>query len=249
MRKRQLPEEFRPLALVVDLANLVSHDEIRAFRSADQRLLQAQTAMYRLKPSRGYRAEPAFRTSREDLTKAAQEIKQILENFLARVQRAAPTEALALLQNKMNWPSAISLDSTMSDHTAFSVLAAIREALVAVVLGLAVDGSYTHLPEVCYSPTASLYKRNGVIRIGVVPISHWLLSMLDGLETSRLRICEVCGKLFVGLRRDQLGCTRKCGDAEYMRRYRQAKYRTGNSSTASARKSASRRLAALKKPC
>jgi len=54
------------------------------------------------------------------------------------------------------------------------------------------------------------------------------------------------GKPFVARRRDQSGCSRKCGDAMYMRRYRRAAYRKGDRPTASARKSAERRLRLVK---
>jgi hypothetical protein len=246
-RERQLPERLRPLALLVDLANLLDHDEIKVFRSADRRLLEAQTEMFRINPIGANPADPALRALREQKIKAGDETRLILDNFAARAQKASNAEALALLQNNMKWAWKVNLNDKSGVFTVFRVVAAIREALEEVVLGLAVGGGNARLPVECYLPPAMLYTRDGLIKIGGAPISHWLLPMLDGLEAARLRLCEVCGKLFVARRRDQLGCSRRCGDAMYMRRYRRAEDRNGAKRTPSARNSAERRMGLLKK--
>lgn len=246
-RERQLPERLRPLALLVDLANLLDHNEIKAFRDTDRRLLEAQTGMSRINPIGANSADPAFRAFREETLKAANDAGLILDKFAARAQKASHAEAFALLQNKMKWAWKVDLNDKSLVFTVFNAIAAIREALVELVLGLAIEGSNVRLPEECYSPPPLLYKRDGLIKIGMAPISHWLLPMLDGLEAARLGLCEVCGKLFVARRRDQLGCSPRCGDVAYMRRYRRAAYRKDSRQTSSARNSAKRRLSLVKR--
>lgn len=246
-RERQLPERLRPLALVVDLANLLDYDEIKAFRDADRRLLEAQTEMFRIKPVGASPADPAFRALREQTMKAGNEARLILDNFAARAKKQSHAEAFAFLQNNMKWVWKVNLDDKSGVFTLFGVIAAIRKALVEMVLELAVEGGNVRLPQECYSPPPLLYKKDGLIKIGVAPVSHWLLPMLDGLEAARLGLCEVCGKLFVARRRDQLGCSRPCGDVMYMRRYRSAASRGGNRRTANSINSARRRLSSVKR--
>lgn len=246
-RERQLPEHLHPLALVVELANLLNHEEIKAFRDADRRLLEAQTEILRGGSLGINRSVPASGQLREQFRQAGDEAKLLLKSFVARAQKEAHEEAFAFLQNNMKWPLKLNLDDRWSAFPVFRAIAAIREALEDVVMGLLLPSENVRLPKDCYLPPPILYKRDGVIRVGMAPISHWLLPMLDGLDANRLRICEVCWKLFVPRRRDQIGCSRKCGDAMYMRRYRSATYRNGSKKTPSARDSAERRMRALKK--
>ncbi|MGO9057292.1 MAG: hypothetical protein ACLQU2_07890 [Candidatus Binataceae bacterium] len=66
---------------------------------------------------------------------------------------------------------------------------------------------------------------DGQIRLVTQPAWMWLLSMLNPLQPGRLRICVKCARLYVAARRDQLGCSARCGDAIFMRKYRGPNYR------------------------
>jgi hypothetical protein len=246
-RKRQLPEALRPLALLIDLTNLLDHNEIAAFRTAHRQLLETQSGMFRLNPVSANLADPTFQMLRKQNMEAAKEVGRMLDTLVARAQEASHAEALTFLQDKMRWPHKVKLDGNFNPFTIFSVIAAVREALEEVAIGLAQESGSAQLPEECYSPPALLYKKDGVITVATLPLGHWLLPMLDGLEVARLGFCQICGKLFVARRRDQLGCSRKCGDAMYMRRYRRAEYSKSDRPTPNARKSAKRRLSLVKK--
>jgi len=70
--------------------------------------------------------------------------------------------------------------------------------------------------------------RSDVDQFDVMFTSDVLCAYLQ--DAGRLSICDACGKLYVGRRRDQLGCSRRCGDTLYMRRYRNPEYRNRNKS-------------------
>jgi hypothetical protein len=233
--------------LLIDLANLLDHNEGAAFRTAHRQLLETQSGMFRLNPVGANLANPTFQMLRKQNLEAAKELGRMLDTLVARAQEASHAEALTLLQDKMKWPHKMKLDGNFNPFTIFSVIAAIREALQEVAIGLAQECGNAQLPEECYSPPALLCKKDGVITVDTLPIVHWLLPMLEGLEVARLGFCQVCGKLFVARGRDQLGSSRRCGDAMYMRRYRRTEYRKRDRPTPSGRKSAVRRLSLVQK--
>jgi len=104
----------------------------------------------------------------------------------------------------------------------FNTVADVREVLRETAMLPGPDGTYVTLP---VSAPPILGVVHGQIRVVNQPAWMWLLSMLNPLEHGRLRICEKCDRLYVAARRDQLGCSARCGDAIFMRKYRSPNYR------------------------
>jgi len=234
LKKREFPERLRPLADVVELANLTNEEEIEKLRSAQQRLAEAnREAIGRTSRAVSKTAQDNA-SLREQTLKAAKEIKLIGDNFSARM--SGHEKAISTLLDQMR----------IGEHprfhrgnflTLFPTIAAVRRALWTVARELAIEGNFVHLPEICNTPPALVRRVDGRVRVFAVPVSTWLLPMLDGLKFGQLKICEACWKLYVARRRDQLGCSRKCGDTVYMRRYRRPKYRSKNKPGSEWRKS------------
>jgi hypothetical protein len=238
-KKRELPQHLRPLAALVELANLISDEEVEKLRGADRQMLDAQGELIVRHSGALRRSSETTASLKETLMIAASEAQQILENFTDRVK--AHRNALESLLRQMRIGDYLRPDEK-SLGTLFNTVAAVRSALRTVAQNLSVRDDIVRLPEECYIPPAVLRRVDGKIRVTTVPVSQWLLPMIDGLDAARLGICEACSNLYVAKRRDQLGCSRRCGDTVYMRRYRRSGYRNGSKPTKNAARSAARRL-------
>jgi hypothetical protein len=198
------------------------------------------------------RASGAGRTNqtipflKEQLKSSAAEMQVIRQGFSEGVRAPGIKAHLVVLLEQMRLSEHVG-PIEMNPGALFDTLAIVRSVLRTVAENLHVRDDIVRLPAECYSPPAVLRRVDDRIRVAVVPVSHWLLPMIDGLEATRLGICEACHKLYVGRRRDQLGCSRKCGDTVYMRRYRRLDYRNGSKPTASAIRSARRRTSSKRK--
>jgi hypothetical protein len=106
----------------------------------------------------------------------------------------------------------------------FLQLADARDILREVAM-LGRFNAHARLPE---SVPPTLGAINGMIRLVSRPAWMWMLPLLDGLELGRLSRCEYCANLYVSARKDQLGCSKGCGDVLYMRKYRAPDYRNRN---------------------
>lgn len=220
-----LPERLRPLARIVALANLIDREETNRLHGAEQRLMEASGQMIARISPRARRTDQPHEALQEQVKMASEEIRLILENFSARASEHR--DAVATLLEHMRLAGHVRPDE-VNLSTWFETLAAVRSVLWTVAISLNIQDDIVRLPEECNKPPASLQRVDGRIKVTVVPVSYWLLPMLDGLEAGRLKICEACEKLYVTRRRDQLGCSRKCGDTVYMRRYRNPEYRNRN---------------------
>jgi len=162
------------------------------------------------------------------------ELKLIGDNFSARM--SGHGKAISTLLDQMRIGEHPRFDRG-NFLTLFNTIAAVRRALWTVASELNLEGNFVRLPEICNTPPALVRRVEGRVRVFAVPVSNWLLPMLDGLKFGQLKICEACWKLYVAWRRDQLGCSQKCGDTVYMRRYRRPKYRKKNKTGSEWRKS------------
>ena len=223
-QKRQLPEPLRPLAGLVELANLIEEEEENRLRSAHQRLDEATGEILARNSGAVSRTDQTLASLRKQAQTAGEEMRNILENFSARARAPEHDSAIAALRRHMRIAEYVRPDEG-SLSTLFNTVAAVRSALRTVAASLTLQDDIVRLPEACYTPPAILRRVDGRIKVTAVPVIHWLLPMLDGLEAGRLNICDACGKLYVGRRRDQLGCSPRCGDTLYMRRYRNPEYR------------------------
>jgi hypothetical protein len=228
-QKRQLPEPLRPLAALVELANLIEEEGENRLRSAHQRLDAATGEILARNSGAVSRTDQTLASLRKQAQTAGEEMRNILENFSARARAPEHDTAIATLLKHMRIAEYVRPDEG-SLPTLFNTVAAVRIALRTVAASLTLRDDIVRLPEACYTPPAILRRVDDRIKVTAVPVIHWLLPMLDGLEAGRLRICDACGKLCVGRRRDQLGCSRRCGDTLYMRRYRNPDYRNRNKS-------------------
>lgn len=241
-RKRELSERLRPLALLVEMANLEGDEEIKNLRRADQLLLEANGELIHRSSGGFSRTAETVESLRSKMIEAAEETRVILENFEARVEKPRHAVALAALLEHMRLATYARAHLRALMFTLFEVIAAVRNALIEVAINLASPDGQVRLPEECYQPRAVLYRKHNRITAGIVPVGQWLLPILEGLEAGRLKVCGGCKMLYVARRRDQLGCSQRCGDTEYMRRYRRAAYRKGNKRTVNSLGSAGRRL-------
>ena len=226
-QKRQLPESLRPLAGLVELANLIEEEETNRLRSANQWLNEASGEILARNSGAVSRTDQTLASLRKQAQTAGEEIRNILENFSARARAPEHDTAIATLLKHMRLAEYVRPDE-VSLSTLFETVAAVRSALRTVAASLTLQDEIVRLPEACYTPPAILRRVDDRIKVTVVPVIQWLLPMLDGLEAGRMNICDACGKLYVGRRRDQLGCSRRCGDTLYMRRYRNPQYRNRN---------------------
>jgi hypothetical protein len=183
---------------------------------------------------------------RSKTIEAAEETRLILENFEARVEKPEHAVALAALLEHTRLATDARVHLKALIFTLFEVIAAVRGALFEVATNLASPDGQARLPADCYQQRAVLYRKDDRIIAGVVPVGQWLLPILDGLQARGLKVCGGCKMLYVARRRDQLGCSRRCGDTEYMRRYRRAAYRRGDKRTVNSLGSAGRRLNVVK---
>jgi hypothetical protein len=245
-KSRELPQHLRPLEALVELANLLDDEQVGRLQSAKQRVLEASGELV-ARASRGVgRTNRTVASLKEQGKASAAEMQLIFQDFSARTSAPKYQQAIAVLLQQMRMAEYVQL-AEVSPATLFDTVALVRDVLRTVILQLAVRDDIVRLPEECYAPPAILRRVDDRIRVTVVPVSHWLLPMIDGLEAGRLGICEACEILYVARRRDQLGCSRKCGDTVYMRRYRRAGYRNASRPTASAVRSAKRRTNSARK--
>jgi hypothetical protein len=259
-QKRELPEPLRPLAGLVELANLIEDEEENRMRCAEERLdeatgeILARTSGAVSRTERNATSSPrcalasapqTLASLREQAQTADEEMRNILKNFSARARAPEHESAIGTLLRHMRIAEHLRPDEG-SLPTLFATVAAVRSALWTVAASLTLQDDIVRLPEACYTPPAILRRVDDRIKVTTVPVIHWLLPVLDGLEAGRLSICEACGKLYVGRRRDQLGCSRRCGDTLYMRRYRNPEYRNRNKSD-SKRRQIRKALSALKR--
>jgi len=246
-KRRELPQRLLPLAALVELANLLHDEQIERLHRAEQRMMEANGELIaRSTPRTVGRSNQTIQVLKEQRKSSAAEMQRILQEFSDRVRAPAHRRALVALLEQMRIAQYLR-PVEMNPETLFDTVAIVRSALRTIAQNLHVRDDIVRLAEECYSPPAVLRRVDERIRVTVVPVSHWLLPMIDGLEATRLGICEACHMLYVARRRDQLGCSRKCGDTVYMRRYRRAEYRNGSRPTASAIRSARRRTSSKRK--
>jgi hypothetical protein len=205
---RQLPEELRLLAALVELSNLISETEFERFRGAYLKFFQKDDGSQSITQKR----------------RADCEVTSFYEEFSVRCRAPRNRSAVATLLKCMGSVTRSS-DETINPVTLFETIATLRSILRTIALELT-HQSTVRLPS--DTPPVMLGSIEGRIQIIAVPVAYWLLPLLEGIASYRLGICEICQRLYVARRRDQLGCSRKCGDTLYMRRYRNREYRNRN---------------------
>jgi len=205
--KRQLPQELRALAALVELTNLISQAEFERFSGAYLGLFKKE-----------YGARSEKRQRGEELT-------SFLEEFSARCRAPEHLDAMTTLLKCMGL-SRFRPAEVKNPFTLFETIATLRSILRTVAEELNLQPNWVQLPS--DTQPVLLGRVKGRIQVTAVPVAYWILPMLDGIEARRLGICDACQRLYVARRRDQLGCSRKCGDTLYMRRYRNPEYRNRN---------------------
>jgi len=245
-RQRDLPQHLRPLAALVDLANLLHDEQIERLHRAQQRELEANGELIARASSALGRSNLKIPVLKEQVKSSAAELQHILEDFSASVRAPGFKDQMVVLLERMRL-SEYARSIEMNPGSLFHTLAIVRSTLRTVAQNLHLRDDIVRLPKECYSPPAVLRRVDERIKVTVVPVSHWLLPMIDGLEATRLGICDACHMLYVARRRDQLGCSRKCGDTLYMRRYRRSEYRNRSKPTTSAIRSARHRTSSRRK--
>ncbi len=75
-------------------------------------------------------------------------------------------------------------------------------------------------------------------------LTDQFLDSLQGREVRWIRLCEVCGRLFIAIRVDQLGCSKTCRDTARQRRWRNsmAKYKSNRARNRRARQYQQRKV-------
>ncbi len=208
-RPRQLPQRLRSLAALVELTNLISQAEFERFRGAYLRLFEKEYGSRSTRQQRG----------------ADGELTSFMKKFSARCRAPERHAAMTTLLKYIALATYRSPDE-VNPFTLFETIATLRSILRTVAMGLNLQPNSVQLPS--DTPPVVLCSVDGRIQIPAVPVAYWILPMLDGIEARRLGICDACQRLYVARRRDQLGCSRKCGDTLYMRRYRNPEYRRRN---------------------
>lgn len=238
-KTRELPQHLRPLAALIELANLISNEAVEKLRAADRKINDARGELITRRSGVPGTSSETTASLKETLKMAAIGVQQILENFSNQIKGHRDALETLLVQMRIG-------DDRRPDEkslgTLFPTVAAVRSALRTVAGSLRIPDEIVRLPQECYRPPAVLGIVDGKIRVTVEPVSHWLLPLIDGLDAARLGICEACSNLYVARRSDQLGCSRRCGDTLYMRRYRRPGYRNANKPSKNAARSAARRL-------
>jgi hypothetical protein len=201
-RPRQLPQQLRPLAALVELTNLISQAEFERFYGAYLRLFEQQYG------SRSTRQQLSF-----------------MKKFSARCRAPKRRAAMTTLLNHRGQATYRGPDE-LNPVTLFDTIATVRSILRTVAMELNLQPNPVQLPS--DTPPVLLGNVDGRIQVAAVPVAYWILPMLNGIDPRRLGICDACQRLYVARRRDQLGCSRKCGDTLYMRRYRNPEYRNRN---------------------
>jgi hypothetical protein len=207
---RQLPQRLRSLAALVELTNLISQAEFERFRGAYLRLFEKEYGLRSTRQPRG-----------ADLG-----LMSFLKRFSARCRAPERRAAMTTLLKYIALATYRS-PNEVNPFTLFETIATLRCILRRVAVELNLQSNPVQLPS--DTPPVVLGSVDGRIQIAAVPVAYWILPMLDGIEARRLGICDACQRLYVARRRDQLGCSRKCGDTLYMRRYRNPEYRNRNS--------------------
>jgi hypothetical protein len=208
-RPRQLPLELRSLAALVELTNLISQAEFERFYGAYLRLLEQE-----------YGSRPTRRRRGLD-----DELMSFMRKFLARCHAPERRAAMTTLLKYRGLAAYRSLDK-VNPFTLFETIATLRSILRKVAVELNLQSNTVQL--LSDTPPVLLSSVDGRIQITAIPVAYWILPMLDGIGARRLGICDACQRLYVARRRDQLGCSLKCGDTLYMRRYRNPEYRRRN---------------------
>lgn len=208
-RPRQLPQELRSLAALAELTNLISQAEFERFRGAYLRLFEKE---YGSRSTRQWRG-------------ADGELTSFMKKFSARCRAPERHAAMTTLLKYIGLATYRSPDE-VNPFTLFETIATLRSILRRVAVEMNLQPNPVQLSS--DTPPVVLGSVDGRILIAAVPVAYWILPMLDGIEARRLGICDACQRLYVARRRDQLGCSRKCGDTLYMRRYRNPEYRNRN---------------------
>ena len=207
--KRQLPQELRALAALVELTNLISQAEFERFSEAYLGLFEKEYGSRSKRQQRG----------------ADDELTSFMEEFSARCRAPEHLDAMTTLLKCMGWGTFRPAE-VKNSFTLFETIATLRSILRTVAEELNLQPNSVQLPS--DTPPVLLGRVEGRIQVTAVPVAYWILPMLDGIEARRLGICDACQRLYVARRRDQLGCSRQCGDTLYMRRYRNPEYRNRN---------------------
>jgi hypothetical protein len=209
-RKRQLPQELRSLAALAELTNLISQAEFDGFYGAYLRLFEKEYGSRSKRQRRG----------------ADDELTSFMKKFSARCRAPQYRGAMTTLLKYIGSGTFRSPDEVKNPITLFETIATLRSILRKVAEELNLQPNFVQLPS--DTPPVQLGNVKGRIQVTAVPVAFWILPMLDGIDARRLGICDACQRLYVARRRDQLGCSRKCGDTLYMRRYRNPEYRNRN---------------------
>jgi hypothetical protein len=210
--KRQLPQELRALAALAELTNLISQAEFDRFYGAYLGLFVKEYGARSKRQQRG----------------ADDELISFMKKFSARCRAPQYRGAMTTLLKYIGSRTFRSPDEVKNPITLFETIATLRSILRTVAMELNLQPNSVQLPG--DTPPVRLGRVEGRIKVTAVPVAYWILPMLDGIEARRLGICDACQRLYVARRRDQLGCSGKCGDTLYMRRYRNPEYRNRNSS-------------------
>jgi hypothetical protein len=206
-RTRLLPRELRSLAALVELSNLISQAEFERFYGAYLRLFEKEDGARSEKRQRG------------------EELTSFMEEFSVRCRAPEHRDAMTILLKYLGL-GIFRLDEQKNPITLFETIATLRSILRAVAVELNLQPNSVQLPS--DTPPVLLGRVEGRIRVTAVPVAYWILPVLEGIDARRLGICDACQRLYVARRRDQLGCSRKCGDTLYMRRYRNPEYQNRN---------------------
>jgi hypothetical protein len=206
-RTLRLPGELRSLDALVELSNLISQAEFERFYGAYLRLFEKEDGTRSEKRQRG------------------EELTSFMEEFSVRYRAPEHCDAMTTLLKCIGLGT-FRPDKALNPITLFETIATLRSILRAVAMEMNLQPNSVQLPS--DTPPVLLGRVEGRIRVIGVPVAYWILPMLDGIEVRRLGICDACKRLYVARRRDQLGCSRKCGDTLYMRRYRNPEYRNRN---------------------
>lgn len=205
--KRKLPERYRPLAAVCELANLIDDEQIRIVRNADD--------VASIRPG----LSPAEKTAAVVALNAAAATFGEVERTVFDEHPAALAHLEALTERQF------ARTKHTPDGNLCRVIIDARAVLREAAQLVGPEGTTLTLP---VSTPATLGIADGALRLVTRPAWMWLVNELDGLPVGRLRTCERCGNLYIAARVDQLGCSPSCGDVLYARKYRNPDYRGKN---------------------
>jgi hypothetical protein len=211
--RRELPRDLFPLASLVALANLAT-DELT------ERLARATDDKKRGEYERAGIIDDldADRAAVERIVEAADREHAASREFWRAASEILFVAGDGILQMPASDGRKLYFLQEIADE-AFWMARTLRTILRDLARAIAADQRFATVA-IPSGQMPVIELSGGTLRVQTDLIVHHLLPALDGIDAHRLRICPVCDRLFVARRRDQLGCDAKCGNAEYMRRYR-----------------------------